>query len=91
MAGSATGDPFPTAKSPRIVVSKLAVNRWASFHPPDGNPEEPESVRRCEVSGWYGSLVSALKVTGVFVAVAAAVRRSACRRRWAQVRARFAT
>jgi hypothetical protein len=26
------------------------------------------------VSGWYGSLVSALKVTGVFVAVAAMAR-----------------
>ena len=72
MTESATGN-LSAAKSPRDIVPVLAVEQ-VEFVPSTRRNPEADSVRRCEVSGWYGLLVSALKVIGVFAAVATAAR-----------------
>jgi len=53
----------------------LQWNRRSSFHQRNPWARIPDSVRRrCEVSGWYGLSVSALKAIGVFAAVGAVAR-----------------
>lgn len=73
MVESHADEVFPRANYRATWSPNLQWNRWSSSIG-QTEPEEPNSVRRCEVSGWYGLLVSALKVIGVFAAVAAAAR-----------------